>query len=547
MKPLVPPAAFVTLLLSSTSSAQEYLGSLGGGETGDRFGYQVVLDGPERLLVSAPYRDVGTTSGVGGGFVFARRAGAWTLEGALDPLQPFADDHLGVAADLSGDLVLMVDEDHGLYVFERGPSGWEEEDLVWPPAVTNTSDANRAVAIAGDSLLLGVYKTNFFSGGVFCFDRTPSGWVEVPGPEPIGGILSGSRFGAALDWDAASGRLAVGAIADGGGAVLIFERPGGVWTEVAKIQAPTNNGFFGWAVDLDGDEIAIGAPYRNYDFSEAGTVQVFRRSGSGTWNPASPVLVASDRAEGAHFGTDVELAGHRLVIGSPGAQVGANCEGSSEGCTSGAIYVFHRSAGAWHQSSKLGAPAGGGGGFGFSVALEEAALVVGNRSPVLPEVYEYDLPSEVLPYGNCVGPAPCGNEDAFGGCANSTGLGARLGSTGSVSVASDDLVLRATFVPPNRIGLLFMGASRISAPLGDGFLLAGAAGGGLYRFQPHSSGPGGVLTLGPGIATVSASLPPGGQVAAGSTWHFQAYYRDQNGPCGSGSNLSSALRVQFQP
>ena len=37
------------------------------------------------------------------------------------------------------------------------------------------------------------------------------------------------------------------------------------------------------------------------------------------------------------------------------------------------------------------------------------------------------------------------------------------------------------------------------------------------------------------------------QASAGSTDAFQAWYRDQNGPGGSGSNLSDALTATFCP
>ena len=52
---------------------------------------------------------------------------------------------------------------------------------------------------------------------------------------------------------------------------------------------------------------------------------------------------------------------------------------------------------------------------------------------------------------------PCGNVDPNAGCANSTGAGAFLSSSGSASASADDLVLTVSNVPPNQFGILFMG------------------------------------------------------------------------------------------
>ena len=71
---------------------------------------------------------------------------------------------------------------------------------------------------------------------------------------------------------------------------------------------------------------------------------------------------------------------------------------------------------------------------------------------------------------------------------------------------------------------------------------------GLWRLtSPQSTGPNGVLSLGPGVVGVSNSLPLAGHITAGQTWHFQAWVRDPSGPCGKGSNMTNAMRVKFEP
>jgi len=146
-------------------------------------------------------------------------------------------------------------------------------------------------------------------------------------------------------------------------------------------------------------------------------------------------------------------------------------------------------------------------------------------------------------------PSRCGNDSFTTGCLTSTGIGAVLGASGTSSVFADDLVITATDVPPNKSGLFFMGGSLINAPFGDGRRCVGSGGMGTHRFNPiQNSGPGGTFTLGPGLSDFSCStFSASGCIDVGETWHFQAWFRDPMGPCGSGFNLSSSWTVLFTP
>ena len=137
---------------------------------------------------------------------------------------------------------------------------------------------------------------------------------------------------------------------------------------------------------------------------------------------------------------------------------------------------------------------------------------------------------------------PCSNGALHGqGCANSTGAGASLDANGSPSVAADDLALVASHLPPHVSTLLIQGTQRArggdGAAFGDGLRCVG---GSLVRFPPRSSSSSGTATFGPGLAA-------SGGWTAGRTENFQAWYRDNGGPCGSGINLSSARAMTFTP
>ena len=143
--------------------------------------------------------------------------------------------------------------------------------------------------------------------------------------------------------------------------------------------------------------------------------------------------------------------------------------------------------------------------------------------------------------------APCGNADPAAGCANSTGQGGLLTAAGSTSVGADDLVLTATQLPLFQPGILIMGPASVAPiPFGDGLRCVG---GPIYRFAPpQGSGAGGTMSWGTGlVAYTIANNPPAGWIVAGSTWHFQTWYRDPAGPCGTSTNLTSAIQALFVP
>lgn len=144
--------------------------------------------------------------------------------------------------------------------------------------------------------------------------------------------------------------------------------------------------------------------------------------------------------------------------------------------------------------------------------------------------------------------APCGNAYDSSGCANRTGEGAFLAGSGTSGTSADDLVLATTQLPPDKLGLVFMGAGQQEMPLGNGLLVVASANLGLHRFPPKSSGPAGTIVEGPGIVAHSnAHFPVAARIQPGQTWNFQCYYRDPAGPCGSTYNTSNGFSVAFLP
>lgn len=152
----------------------------------------------------------------------------------------------------------------------------------------------------------------------------------------------------------------------------------------------------------------------------------------------------------------------------------------------------------------------------------------------------------------CMGlECPCGNDDPHAGCGNfgTDGLmstGGRLGASGSSSIDSDGLVIEATGLAPSALALILTSQARRNLPLGDG---RRCFGGPFFRFPARMANGAGNLAFGPGevVQHVSTKLGPPAQILPGSTWHYQIWYRDSNGPCGSNFNTTNAISVDWQP
>ncbi len=178
------------------------------------------------------------------------------------------------------------------------------------------------------------------------------------------------------------------------GAVYIFVAEAGVWQQQAYIKA-SNTGMgdqFGYAVDIAGNTLVVGAPgeasnamgvngnqANNMAFS-AGAAYVFTRSGS-TWSQQA-YLKASNTNTGDQFGWDVAIDGETVAVGAPGEasdSMGVNGNQSSNTAASaGAVYAFTRSGSNWNQQAYLKASNSNADDlFGGSIALSKNTLIVG--------------------------------------------------------------------------------------------------------------------------------------------------------------------------
>ncbi len=155
------------------------------------------------------------------------------------------------------------------------------------------------------------------------------------------------------------------------------------------------------------------------------------------------------------------------------------------------------------------------------------------------ELYILDMTqSEVFKIIRQVG---CGTDNYCQTSPNSAGPGAQISNLGSASVTNNDFVLEGTQAPSNQFGLFYYGVNPIQIPFADGNRCVG---GGTWRLNPATQTDGTGRILRPiDLQSQSGS----GALLPGDTWRFQLWFRDPNGPGGTGSNLSDALSATFCP
>jgi hypothetical protein len=278
------------------------------------------------------------------------------------------DDHFGASVSIDGNLAVVgaYAKDNYIgaaYVFSRSAGAWVQQAKLMASDDAPGDNFGWAVAISGDTAVVGAYGHNGERGAVYVFTRSGSTWTEqakltASDSEAV------DRFGYSV---AISGdTIVVGAYGKGSlsGAAYVFTRSAGAWSQQAKLVASdgATGDWFGYSVAVHSETAVVGALYKN---SGAGAAYVFTRSGS-AWSQQTK-LIASDGASGDNLGCSVSINGDSIVAGARGRSF-----------STGAAYVFIRSSGLWSEQTRLTAGDGSvNNRFGVSVAISVNAVIVG--------------------------------------------------------------------------------------------------------------------------------------------------------------------------
>ena len=234
-----------------------------------------------------------------------------------------------------------------------------------------------AVALDGDTMVVGARydgTTASQAGAAYVFIRHGTSWTQQAVLLASDGAVA-DKFGYSV---AISGNtVVVGAFNDdaplsNSGSAYVFVRSGTTWTQQQKLTAgdAAADQEFGNAVAINGDLIAVGEHFADLpSASEAGAVYIFARSGT-VWTQTQKLVPSGGVILGNYFGESLAISGHKLVVGSDGADIPFTAAGS--------VYVFVESGGVFSLEQKLSIPSGANGDdFGFSVAIDGTTLVGG--------------------------------------------------------------------------------------------------------------------------------------------------------------------------
>lgn len=357
---------------------------------GDSFGGSIALDG-DTLVVGAHLEDSAATGingdetdtsaiDAGAVYVFVRDdTGTWSQQAYIKASNTEASDNFGVSLALSGDTLavgahqenssaLGVDADQAdnggansgaVYVFTRDVDGIWTQQAYLKASNTDAGDGfGSAIALAQDTLVVGAPN-------------------EASRADGIDGNQDSNNS------------------ADAGAAYVFGRDPAGTWTQLAYVKASNSDGGdnFGATISLSGDTFVVGAPredsagvgidgiQNNNRSLNSGAAYVFVRDGVGTWSQQS-YFKASNTGSQDQFGRAVTNHGDFIAVGAleDSSATGMNGdESTNTSVNSGAAYLFaYDGVGSWSQVAYIKAPnTGGGDAFGASLALGEAALLIG--------------------------------------------------------------------------------------------------------------------------------------------------------------------------
>ena len=264
-----------------------------------------------------------------------------------------------------------------LYVFERTGDTWSRVAVLVASDRAASDELGTSVAIDGDTIVAGAHNDDSSRGAAYTFTRTGAGaWAESA-KLTASDRQSGDRLGidVAIDGDT----IVAGADADESafgqneGSVYTFARTGPASrTQTAKLRAsdPATDDNLGRSVAIDGDTIVAGAHRDNLGANpDQGSVYTFARAGDALRTETAK-LTASDGAADDQLGTSVAIRGDTIAAGARQDDVGS---------ATGSIYTFARTGPAARtQTAKLTASDGQSNDFlGEALAIDAETIVAG--------------------------------------------------------------------------------------------------------------------------------------------------------------------------
>ncbi len=306
------------------------------GQSGWQFGAHVAISG-DRIAVGSPLNNTAGTQ-AGSVYTYEQVAGSWIHEQTLVPSSLQGGDTFGNDIDLLGNTLIVSatgDDDKGAdagaaYVYTHGTE--------WAQSTKITAADGQAGDLFGAAVALGTDKIA----------------VSASGDDDNG---------------------------SGSGSVYIYETISGGLTLGTKVTASDGsaNDYFGHAIAIQGNYLAVGAPFVDDIGFNSGATYLFKRNTMGAWHQIQK-FTPSDTTANQQFGWDLDYEGSKLVVSAHmDRRMLANGVGS--------VYLFDNSMSATmvekskHQPSSVGA----WDRFGNAVALDSNQFVASSSVTNAPD------------------------------------------------------------------------------------------------------------------------------------------------------------------
>lgn len=384
-------------------------------EIDDRLGYSVDISGNYAIIGCYGDDFAPVDPNMGSAYIFEKSGiEDWTFVQKVSASDRDDYDRFGWSVAIDGDIAVVgaYQEDHNVvdavplsnagsvYVYRRGVDGvWFQMQKLVASDRTADDEFGWSVAISDSTIIVGAHHEGhdafggayeYHAGSAYIFDLNIAGtWVQTqkivgsqraddhyypdgrpdPADEDLSDLFGGSVaisgnyvIVGAHNHDYGLGGVGTGFLWNQGIA-YVFERSGGVWTEVEKLQATVQKGWdrFGYDVNIDSTVAIVGvwaedeSEFGAASLMNSGAAYIFERDISGNWIQEQK-LDASDRTTGDHFGKSVAIEGNYLVVGAEQEDIDGDGGFGDTLSNAGAAYIFLKGGGGtWTEIQKIAA------------------------------------------------------------------------------------------------------------------------------------------------------------------------------------------------
>lgn len=297
------------------------------------FGAALAFSGDLLLVGAPEADDPGIGDNSGAVYVLQEGSEGWREIARLVPENLRANARFGTMLSAFGDTLVVGEGYDGtqVHIFQREGESWKLQARLTLPIESGARPGLGSLALYGDSLAvsltnrIGEGKQTQIFGHLLLYERSGTTWGE---PVDIFPDESGYGQSVALNGDGEQAiRLAFTFIPGSqpglnSGGIFIYERTPSGWEQGAFVSVPDNGGdssfsFSGpGSVALDGDILVAGLPGASEDCFWDGMAYVYQLY-QNRWVDQLRLTHAEDGGFGSFFGSSVIVRGKNILISAP--------------------------------------------------------------------------------------------------------------------------------------------------------------------------------------------------------------------------------------